>query len=82
MKNTYIKLIVFMAILVSLLIPVGLSFEKPEEVKASSAGFYLNPSSGSFKVGQTVTISLMIDSGGQAINSGEGSLSFASDVLK
>ena len=82
MKNSYIKLIVFMAILVSLLIPVGLSFEKPEEAKAGSAGFYLSPSSGSFKVGQTVSISLMIDSGGQAINSGEGSLSFASDVLK
>lgn len=48
---------------------------------AAAARFFLSPSTGSFKVGDTITTSVMIDSGGQSINAAEGSVSFSSDLL-
>lgn len=50
--------------------------------KAAAARYYFSPSSGSYSVGATVTATVVIDSGGQAINSGEGSVSFSSDKLQ
>lgn len=54
----------------------------PTAVRAGSATFFVSPSAGSYVVGDTITASLMIDSGGQAINAGEGSVSFPSDKLE
>ena len=52
------------------------------KVFAASASYYISPASGSYTVGDTITASLMIDSGGQAINAGEGSVSYPTDTLE
>lgn len=49
--------------------------------KALAATFYLSPSSGNYKVGDTVNASVLVNSD-VAINAGEGSLSYSSDVLE
>jgi len=46
-----------------------------------AASFYLSPASGSYKVGDTITASVMIDSAGQAINAGDASVAFSTDQL-
>jgi hypothetical protein len=78
------KKIINLSFILSLsLIAVNLfGFSGTERAKAGSATFYLSPSSGNFKVGQSVSISLMINSGGAAINAGEGSVTFSPDILK
>lgn len=49
---------------------------------AASASFYISPASGSYTVGDTITASLNVDSGGSAINAGEGSVSYPTDTLE
>lgn len=58
----------------------GVLFIQPSKVAAAT--YYLSPSSGSYAVGATVTATVVIDSAGQAINSGEGSVTFPSDKLQ
>lgn len=48
----------------------------------ASAGFKVSPSSDSYKVGDTVTASILVDTGGDAINAGEGTVTFSSDRLE
>lgn len=54
----------------------------PQKANAASATFYLSPSSKTVSAGETLSASVMINSGGQAINSGEGSVTFSSDTLE
>lgn len=49
---------------------------------AKAATYALSPSSGSFTVGSTITTYVVIHSAGQAINSGEGTVTFSSNVLQ
>jgi hypothetical protein len=51
-----------------------------KKVQAASASFYLSPSSNQVTVGSTVTAKVMI-SADSAINAGEGSVSYSSDIL-
>ncbi len=48
----------------------------------AAASFYVSPSSGTYAVGTTVSANVMIDSGGDAINAGEGEVFFSSDILE
>lgn len=58
-----------------------LFFVIPTKVLAA-AKFYLSPSSGNYKAGDTITASVMIDSGGTAVNAAEGSVTFSTDTLQ
>lgn len=49
---------------------------------ASGASLFFSPSSTSVSVGGTVTIAVKVNSGGQAINSAEGTISFSKDKLR
>lgn len=53
-----------------------------QPVVALAASFYLQPSKTTAKIGETVSVGVIIDSGGTAINAGEGSVSYAADVLE
>ncbi len=47
----------------------------------AAARFYVSPASGNYKVGDTITASIFIDSDGQAINSGEGTITYPQDMI-
>jgi hypothetical protein len=52
-------------------------------VRASAAAkFYISPASQSYKVGDKITASVMVDTGGQAINAAEGTVTYSSDILE
>lgn len=57
----------------------GIIFVGPQITQAS-ASFYVSPATGTYRVGDTVSINLMINTGGQAINAGEGSVTFSSNL--
>lgn len=50
--------------------------------QAAGASLYLSPASGSYAVGATFTVSVKVNTGGQAVNAAQGSLSFDSSVLQ
>lgn len=52
-----------------------------EEAKAASASFFLSPSSKQVSVGETISASVMVSTD-VAINAGEGSVSYPSDILE
>ena len=58
---------------------VGLFFVSRAEVRAAT--LYLSPSNGSYLVGRTFTVSVMISSPDTAMNAAQGSLSFPADKL-
>lgn len=49
---------------------------------ATGASFYLGPATGSFAVGDTFTVSVYLNTGGQAVNAVEADLSFPPDKLQ
>jgi len=53
-----------------------------EEAQAASTSLYLSPPSGTYGVGSTFSIKVKVDSGGQAINTAEGTLIFNSAELQ
>lgn len=50
---------------------------KPATVHASGASFYVSPSSGTYNVGDTVRVTLFVNTDGQAINAEQASLSWS-----
>ena len=80
MKQFYWKKSTLFWLIIALLI-VAPIFALPKKAFAA-ASFYLSPSSGEVTLGDTVSASVMIDTGGAAINAAEGTVSFASDVLE
>ena len=49
-------------------------------VASASASFYASPSSGSYNVGDAIHVSILINSGGQAINAGEATITWSSGL--
>lgn len=49
---------------------------------AAGATFSINPGSGEFRVGDTVTASIMVHSGGNSINAAEATINFPTDLLR
>lgn len=68
----------FARILLVLLIPGILLLPK---VFADGATLSLSPSSGSYNVGSSITVNVMVGSGGSAINAAQGTINFPSDLL-
>lgn len=50
--------------------------------RAQGASLYLSPSSGTYTVGSTFSVRVMVNSGGAAINAAEGALTFNSNELE
>lgn len=71
MKNNYILgtiLVIFF-----LMLPVE---------RSEAASLYLSPSSGEYPVSRNISIKVMVDSSGQAINAVDGTISFPADMLE
>ena len=73
-----IKKIIWFSVGLALLFIVGLVMP----VRAQSASLYLSPSSGTYTVGSTFSVRVMVNSGGAAINAAEGALTFNSNELE
>lgn len=54
----------------------------PDQAFAGSATISIAPSTTNCKVGATVTVAVLVDSGGQSINAAEGTIVYSSDVLE
>lgn len=76
LSQKFIQIILIVVLLLNLI-----SLALPEKASAASASFYLAPSSGSANVGDTISASVMISTD-SAINAGEASVTFSSDVLE
>lgn len=63
-------------ILASLLIGLGLTS------RVEAASLYLSPSSGTYTVGQTVTVTAYVNTAGQAINASEGTITWSTATLQ
>jgi hypothetical protein len=50
--------------------------------RAAGAQLYLTPSTGTFVIGNTFKVGIRVNSGGAAINSAEGSLSYDKDLIE
>ena len=59
-----------------------LSFSFTPVSHAGNASLYLSPSSGTYTVGNTFSVAIKVNTGGIAINAGEGSLVFPPDKLE
>lgn len=69
-------------LILAVLLAINLAFfTLPKQAKAASASFFLSPSSNQVNVGATVSAKVMVSSDA-AINAGEGSVSYASDILE
>ncbi len=71
---------VLSSLFVGMVLMGGVLFLHP--AKADAATYYFSPATGSYTIGSTVTASIVIDSKGQAINSGEATIAFPSDKLQ
>ena len=72
----------FTILLLLLLVIIILSFFAVPSVDAQSASLYLSPSSGTFFVGSTFSVSIVIDTKGNEINAVEVDLKFPPDILQ
>ncbi len=79
MRNGTKKLLIF-----GFLVVVAVSFfaPSPHKVRASGASLYVVPATGSFAVGDTFTVSIYLNTGGQSVNAVEADLSFPADKLQ
>jgi len=68
--------------LILLLVILIFSFFITFPVKAESSSFYLSPSSGSFLVGSTFTLSIFLNSEGNEINVVWADLKFPPEILQ
>lgn len=57
-------------------------FSPPATQAVGAASLYVGPSSGTFTVGSTFTVSIYLNSGGQAVNAVEANLSFPPDKIQ
>lgn len=80
MKKITLLSIVFLISLIPL--TVYLTFFSFPSTAQAAAVFWLSPSSGSYYVGETISASIMVSTGGEGINAGQGSASFSSDILE
>jgi len=71
----YIKVVLYSCLLIFLF-----AFFSAEA--ANAASLYLSPSSGSYQVGKTFSVSVFVSSSDQAINAAGGVISFPSDKLE
>lgn len=69
----------FFSIFVVCFAIAGLFFSQPAE--AAGASLYLSPSSGTYVIGGSFTISVKVNSGGDGINAAEGSISYDKDLI-
>ncbi len=53
-----------------------------KHIDAAGASMYMSPSTGTYVIGGKFSVAIIINSGGQAINAAEGSISFDTDLLK
>ncbi|HAM89013.1 MAG: hypothetical protein US83_C0002G0113 [Candidatus Falkowbacteria bacterium GW2011_GWC2_38_22] len=65
--------------LFSVCLLTGFFVSRPAE--AAGASLYLSPSSGTYVIGGSFTISVKVNSGGEGINAAEGSISYDKDLL-
>ncbi|MDO8537175.1 MAG: cohesin domain-containing protein, partial [bacterium] len=65
-----------------LLAIAGLLFAAAPSRAEAAASLYVNPPSGSFTIGSTFTVSIYVNTGGQAINAVEANLLFPPDKLQ
>ncbi len=68
--RSFMLLAVFVSSLSASLIPA------PTARAAANASFYASPSSGAYNVGDVIRVGIMINSGGQAINAGEATVTW------
>ncbi len=66
---------------VGLSLVFGLFFINTRQVRAA-ASLYVSPAGGSFTIGSTFTVSILLDTGGQAVNAVEADLSFPANKLQ
>lgn len=52
------------------------------EVARASGSFFLSPPSASYTVGSTITTTLVVGTGGQAINAGQATVTYSTDTLE
>jgi hypothetical protein len=64
-----------------LVFPIFISFFLANEADAAGASLYLSPPAGTYSVGRIFSIAIEVDSGGQAINAAEGTLTFDPNKL-
>ncbi len=76
------KLILKLFIGISLLILVLSFFALPAKAASKSARLYFLPASGTYEVGQNVSVRVSVDTEGQTINAVEDVITFANDTLK
>lgn len=76
MPRTFIRGIIFLTVVGTLI------FSPLRPVQAGGATLYLSPSSGSFYVGSTFNVSVLVNTGGQNINAIEADLRFPADKLQ
>ena len=69
----------FISIIIILAITVWLG--QPEIARADGS-LFLSPPSASYTVGSTFTVTLVVGTNGQAINAGQGTISFSTDILE
>ena len=50
-------------------------------VRAGNASFYLSPSTGTYAVGDTFSVTVRLNSGGESINAAEGELTFDPNAI-
>lgn len=58
------------------------AFIQATPVQASSATMYFSPSAGSFFVGSTFDVSILLNTGGRSVNTAEVELSFPENVIQ
>lgn len=66
-----------LALMLLVLAGIGVSF-----VHVSAATLVASPSSGSYTVGQSITVTVRVNSGGQPINAAEGTVSWTPETLQ
>lgn len=54
----------------------------PAKVSAAGASLYLTPSTGTFVIGGTFSVSVKVSTGGQVINAAEGAIQYDSSLLE
>jgi len=69
-------------IFITICIVFILSFGLSQPSRAQEASFYLSPASGSYDLGRTFSVNLLINSGGAAINAAQATIYFPSTILK
>lgn len=70
------------ALIITILVSLFLSFGLTSFVRAESASLYLSPSSGSFLVGSTFTVSIFVNTEGSEINLVWAEIKFPPDKLQ